>query len=141
MKFHAWIVIFLIPLAFSCTDDDFPVTLQSAQAQRLLTNDSSKVWVPVIGQSFQDCAIDDQYKFTRSRIKDQLGEYWVHPGTILCDGDGEIKGTWEIIEENGKNQLSIHTSTTDVYQIDLITASQLRLLDNNQEIRTFIARP
>ena len=141
MKFHAWIAVCLLPFALSCTDDDYPVTLEITQAQRLLTNDSSKVWLPVMGSAFPDCAADDQYKFTRSIAKDQPGEYSVHPGTILCNGVGEIKGTWEVVEENGKNQLRIHTSDTDIYQIDLLTTSQLHLTNNNQETRTFIARP
>lgn len=139
MKPFAWIAAFLLPLAFSCTDDDYPVTLETAQVQRLLTNDSSKVWVPVSG--FSDCAMDDAHKFTRSRQKDKLGEYWLHPGTILCEGDKEVKGTWEIIQEGGKNQLKIHTPGTTTYQIELITASKLRLLENGQETRAFIAVP
>lgn len=139
MKSYAWIAAFLLPLAFSCTDDDYPVTLEAIQVQRLLTNDSSKVWIPVRG--FQDCALDDAHKFTRSTAKDKLGEYLVLSGSILCEGEGEIKGTWEVVNENGNNTLKIHTPSTESYQITLITASKLRLLNNSQETREFIANP
>lgn len=142
MKFKVWLILFIFSLFLSCTDDDYPVTLEVAQAQRLLTNDSSKVWIPVTGAVFSDCATDDQYKFTRSTAKDKLGEYTVHPGAALCENESETKGTWEVIQsDNGANQLRIHTSETNVYQIDLITASQLRILDSNQEVMAFIAKP
>jgi len=139
MKLYVWIAALLLPLTFSCTDDEYPVTLELTQVQRLLTNDSSKVWIPVAG--FQDCAMDDEHKFTHSPTKDKLGEYMAHPGTILCEGNQEIKGTWEIINENGINELRINTSSAEAYQIELITTSKLHLKDNNQETRTFMARP
>ena len=140
MKFHAWIAALLLLFAFSCTDDDYPVTLEIAQAQRLLTNDSSKVWIPVMDQGSQDCAADDEHKFIRASAN-KLGEYSVHPGSIFCDGEGAIKGTWEVVEGESKHLLRIHISETEVYQIDFITASKLQLLDNNQEVKTFMAKP
>lgn len=142
MKIKIFLIFFLIPLMLSCANDEFPVTLNITQVQRLLTADSSKIWVPVASSAFPSCALEDQYKFTLSKEKDQLSSFTIKRGDIACEGaHQDIDGLWKIDTIRGKNLINLYALDTNSYEIDLITASKLQLKDQNQVIRPFTAQP
>lgn len=138
MKIKIYLAFFLGFLALSCAKEEIPPALNLAQLERLLTADSSKVWIPVASAAFPACALEDQYKFTLSKQQGQLSKLDIKISDTLCHEVSEdIKGLWKIDTIGRKSFINIYALDTSVYEIDFITASKLQLRDQNQEIKSF----
>ena len=143
MKLKVYFVLCLSILIYSCGEDDFPVTLEPAQVERLLTSDSSKIWKPEEGDLFLDCELDNEITFTYTSVKDKLGTYKEERGSNSCSETEEEskEGTFEVTTTtSGINQLTIYfpNDSTISYNINLITASILELTLKDKSKKRYV---
>lgn len=129
-----------------CGEEDFQVLLEIPQAERLLTADSSKIWIPE-GDSFQECEFDNRYIFSKTGTGNSIKRVYTEeigektcPGDIIDEEEGDedtgdeatVVYSWLIERIGNSNYLTIYHTDTIEYRIDLITASDLTLMQESE---------
>lgn len=119
-----------------CEDDSYPVLLETDQVERLIGGEKAKTWYL---ETEIACEEDNASTFTRAIHADSVAVYTVKKGDILCPGKlGEdIIGSWEVFQSGNINHLNIFAEDTVRYEITLLTASQMRLKVEEEELRYF----
>ncbi|WP_420318341.1 hypothetical protein [Ekhidna sp.] len=128
-----FLVIFIFLLVSSCSDENLPPGLYDYQVERLLTNDSSKLWIQVINS--QECS--DSIKMLIESQNDSLDIFNISP-TLACDFlDTAFLGRANASQREGSILFddSIVFSNGNYWIIDEITSDILTVNIGEQRIK------
>lgn len=133
-------LIIVIGTLVACSEDDYPVQLEQAQIERLLTGDTSKTWIPT-APLIEECELVKRKIFSISgastaRVRAYQTDYYSPncPEEIPPGDSGSETGTWVVTNLGNIFNLSIYHDDTTHFEIKQITAQKLDLVQKDSNL-------
>ena len=133
------LVFFTAYMAISCVEPTVPIQMTIPQMERLLTGDTSKVWIMtkrIVNDTStlkEPCELDDTLTIIKTATAEGAGNVVFRNGALICTGENDtiFSGSYELYRDDslGLNFFRIITPANDTLlkELKLLTSTQLEI--------------